>query len=106
MDIEVESCFQGKSVKHTVSTVYEPEYERGIRWVDEPRVEGVASKFEMFGDLSVMELTVNHVYDILTKSGDPGPARWLHPDFVAHPRLVINFVRSGSYTANVLSKGA
>lgn len=104
-NIEVETCYQGKTARHSVSTAYLPEYDRGLRWVDEPYIEESAKKFEMFGDLSVMELTVNHVHTILQTSGDPLVGRWLHPDFVTEPRLLINYVRSGSYTANVIPAG-
>merc|ERR1712032_329013 len=59
----------------------------------------------MFGDLSVMEMTVNHISAVLSKFGDPAPARWMQPEHVAQPRLIVNYVRSGSYVADVITAG-
>jgi S1-C subfamily serine protease len=105
-DVEIQTCYQGKPVRHNVSMAWSPEYERGIRFVAEPMIDGMASKYELFGDISVMEMTVNHISTILSTSGDAGPVRWLHPDLVAQPRLIVNFVRQGSYVSDVLSVGS
>merc|ERR1719379_1384954 len=104
--VEVQTCFKGKPVRHNVSMAWTAEYERGIRFVAEPQMEGMASKYELFGDIAVMEMTVNHISTILQATGDAGPVRWLHPDLVAQPRLLVTFVRSGSYVADVLSVGS
>jgi len=105
-DVEFETCFEGKTQQHTVSMNWKPEYDKGIRYVTEPTVEGVSSQYELFGDVAVMAMTVNHVDAILTTVGDPAPARWMHPDFVAQPRLIVNYVRSGSYASHVIPVGS
>merc|ERR1719389_266354 len=104
--VKFETCYKGKTIKHTASMDWKPEYERGLQWVHEPNMDGYNKDYEMFGDVSVMQMTVNHVSTAVSKMGNPGPARWLHPDLVATPRLMINFVRSGSYAAGILSTGA
>ena len=40
------------------------------------------------------------------KKGDPGPARWLHPDLVSKPKLIVNYVRPGSYASAVIPVGS
>ena len=47
---------------------------------EENKIEDI--EYEMFGDISVMEMTVNHISSVISNTGDPGPARWLHPDLV------------------------
>lgn len=105
-DVEFETCSQGQVTKHTVSLAWKDDYERGIRWIDEPALSGMGKQYEMFGDLSVMQMTVNHVSAVISQRGDPGPARWLHPDFISTPRLIINYVRPGSYASDFLFVGA
>lgn len=104
--VKFETCFKGKLIQHTVSMDWKPDYGRGLQWVAEPNLMGLNNDYEMFGDISVMQMTVNHVSQAVSKMGNPGPARWLHPDLVSQPRLVINYVRSGSYAADVLPLGA
>lgn len=105
-EMEVETCRLGATTRHAVSLAWAPEYERGLRFVNEPYIAGIASEYEMFGDISIMQMTVNHISTILASTGDPGPARWLHPDFVTEPRLIVNYVRSGSYASGVVAPGA
>lgn len=105
-DVEFETCAQGKVTKHVVSMAWKDEYERGLRYIDEPALSGMGEKYEMFGDLSVMEMTVNHISAVVSTRGDPSPARWLHPDMISTPRLIVNYVRSGSYASDFLSVGA
>jgi len=81
-------------------------YGKGIVSVDEPEIEKEKTKYEIFGDISVMELTVNHINALMTQYNNPGPARWLHPDLVTKPRVVVNYVRGGSYGSDVLMSGA
>jgi len=105
-EVQVQACFQGKTTTHKVSMDWSSEYNQGVRWVDEPHQEDMASAYEMFGDMSIMEMTVNHVSAVLNNLGDPGPARWLHPDVVTQPRLMINYVKQGSYASSVTGVGA
>jgi S1-C subfamily serine protease len=105
-DATFEMCTNGETTKHEVSLSWSPAYGQGVRYVDEPTLEGLSDSYELFGDISVMAMTVNHVRAIIAKTNDPSPARWLHPDFIAHPRLVVNHVRSGSYAADVIAAGS
>jgi len=105
-EVEVQACFQGKTTTHKVSMDWLSEYDQGVRWVEEPHQNNMASAYEMFGDMSIMEMTVNHVSAVLHNLGDPGPARWLHPDVVTQPRLMINYVKQGSYAGSVTGVGA
>merc|ERR1740117_2192159 len=102
---EFETCFKGKTTKHKVSMDWKPAYGRGLQWISEPNMAGVNKDFEMFGDISVMQMTVNHVSAIMQRMG-PGVSRWLRPDLVATPRLIVNYVRSGSYAGKILPIGA
>jgi len=104
--MKVETCFKGKVTQHKVMLDWKPDYGRGLQWVAEPNMNGVSNEYEMFGDVSVMQMTVNHVSTAISKYGNPGPARWLHPDLIAQPRLVINYVRSSSYASDILPIGA
>jgi len=105
-DIEVETCRNGVSATHVVGTAWTPDSGAGIVEVLEPRVEGMPERYEMFGGVLVMEMTVNHIDEVLRVMGDPGPARWLQPHEVAHPRLVIAFVERGTWASSVFSVGS
>lgn len=104
--VDIETCFGGNALKHSVSMAWAPEYERGLQTVDEPYIAEMSVRYEMFGGVSVMQMTVNHVSAVLSTYGDPGPARWLHPDLVDQPRLVINYVQSGSYPESIFAPGS
>jgi len=58
--VELETCFKGKTIKHKVSMDWKPDYGRGLQWIAEPNMMGVNNDYEMFGDVSVMQMTVNH----------------------------------------------
>jgi S1-C subfamily serine protease len=100
--VQFETCNKGTITKHKASRAWNPNYERGIRYVNEPAFTDV--EYEMFGDISIMEMTINHIAVVI--QSDPGPARWLHPDLISQPRLMINFVRPASYAADFLSPGS
>lgn len=104
-DVEIETCHGGKTTKHTASLAWSPEYERGLRLVKEPNTEGLSTAFEMFGDISIMQMTINHVSQAM-EEGNPGLYQWMHPAHIHEPRLVVNYVRPGSYAANAVSAGS
>jgi len=104
--VTFETCFEGKTTKHTMSMDMDPDYMKGLQLIHEPNAVGMAKEYEMFADISVMPMTVNIIRAVISRMGNPGPARWLHPDLVSKPRLVVNYVRSGSYAAHVLPIGA
>lgn len=99
-----ETCKDGKTQTHEASLDWRQDYDQGIRYVEEPAFEKI--EFETFGDISVMQMTVNHISAVIENTGDPGPARWLHPDRVTEPRLVVNYVAPGSYAADFLTAGS
>jgi len=105
-DVAFKSCHRGKLIEHKVSMGWSPEYDRGIHFVDEPHMSGSNKKYELFTDISVTEMTVNHISAVLYKNRDPGPARWLHPDFVSKPKLIVNYVKPGSYASAVIPVGS
>jgi len=69
-------------------------------------IDGRDKTYEMFGDLAVMEMTVNHVAEALRRSGSPQITRWLLDERVTEPRLMVIYVRPGSYATEVLPEGA
>lgn len=106
-DMDFETCSQGVVTRHTVSLAWRSEYDEGINLVTEPRMRDYDEAFEVFGDLGVMQMTENHIDEVVYGwRQDMGPSRWLHPDSVTEPRLVVNFLRAGSYAGKVLSTGA
>lgn len=107
-DVKFETCnAAGDVVAHLASLDNVEELsDRGIVRVDEPTYEHNKTRYEIFGDVSVMQLTVNHIDSLIAATQNPGPARWLHPDLVTTPRLVVNYVRGGSYGADVLAAGS
>jgi len=105
-DVAFKTCHKGKIIEHKVSMTWSPEYDRGIHFVDEPHMSGFNKKYELFTDISVTEMTVNHISAVLYNNGDPLPARWLHPDFVSKPKLIVNYVRPGSYASAVIPVGS
>jgi S1-C subfamily serine protease len=104
-NVEFETCHQGKLVSHKVKIAWSEEFSKGLATVEEPNVNGFGQKYEMFGDLSVMQMTVNHVAS-LVRAGSTSVARWLEPTEIIHPRLIVNFVRQGSEVSEFLVPGA
>jgi len=105
-DVTFEICSKGETTKHAVSLDWNPDYERGIQYIDEPNFMGISKQYELFADISVMQMTENHISTIVQQFGMPGPARWLHPTLRSQPHLIVNFVRSGSYAHDILPIGA
>jgi len=105
-DIEIETCRSGISATHRVGTAWTPDSGAGLVEVLEPRVEGVAEKYEMFGDVLVMEMTINHIDEVLRTRNDPGPSRWMQPPFNVEPRLIIAYVERSTWASSVFPVGA
>lgn len=103
---EMQTCSKGVTTTHSLSMAWAPEYELGVHWIDEPRQDGRAGAYELFADMSIMELTINHIDEVLKKYEDPGPTRWLHPDLITEPRLIVNYVKPGSYASSVVGVGS
>eukprot|EP00927_Polykrikos_kofoidii_P032257 TRINITY_DN2753_c0_g1_i1.p1 TRINITY_DN2753_c0_g1~~TRINITY_DN2753_c0_g1_i1.p1 ORF type:complete len:615 (+),score=88.76 TRINITY_DN2753_c0_g1_i1:74-1918(+) len=105
-DVEFETCSQGHVAKHRASLKWMPDYDSGLRYVDEPTLEGTGEAYEFFADVCVVEMTANHIDTIMQTMRDPGPMRWTTPELVAQPRLMVSFVSSGSHAADVIAPGS
>mmetsp|Transcript_104006 Transcript_104006/g.184685 ORF Transcript_104006/g.184685 Transcript_104006/m.184685 type:complete len:855 (+) Transcript_104006:43-2607(+) len=105
-EVSFQTCLKGKITTHKVKTAMTPDYEKGIPYIDEPITRKVNSKFEMFGDIGVMSMTVNHISAAYQKTHAPQITRWLLPERVTKPRLMIVYVRPGTYASEVIPEGA
>eukprot|EP00931_Biecheleriopsis_adriatica_P090579 TRINITY_DN64540_c0_g1_i1.p1 TRINITY_DN64540_c0_g1~~TRINITY_DN64540_c0_g1_i1.p1 ORF type:complete len:675 (-),score=144.43 TRINITY_DN64540_c0_g1_i1:43-2016(-) len=105
-EVELETCFQGKLTKHKVSTALTKDFESGIQKVREPILRGLSKEYEIFGDIGVMQMTENHVVRSFKDSSAASVLRWLLPERRIEPRVMIIYVRKGSYTSEVLPEGA
>lgn len=103
--VELTTCRNGTISKHTVSMVSSPEYEPGIRWVAEPQFEPSALDYEVFADVTVMQMTLNHVHLLMEAGVPPSYGRWLLEDNTFQPRLLITKVTAGTYASTVLAQG-
>lgn len=104
-DVSFETCRQGTVTKHTVSLKVVPR-DPGIELVDEPVMAGLTKEFEIFGGVTVMQMTANFVELMVDESGSPAVSRWLYPEKVDQPRLVVNYVDPTSYAGRVLKVGS
>jgi len=105
-DVGFKTCHKGKIIEHKVNMKWSAEYDRGIHFVDEPHQSGFSKKYELFTDISVTEMTVNHISAMLYNNRDPSPSRWLQPELVSKPKLIVNYVRPGSYASAVIPVGS
>jgi len=98
-------CQQGKETQHVVSIRWRPEYSLAVEDVEEPYFENEAMKYEIFAGITIMQMTTNHIADLL-KSGRPQTlSRWLLIENQAEPRLLITDVEEGTYASRVLTPG-
>eukprot|EP00913_Durusdinium_trenchii_P022657 g21280.t1 len=104
-EVALQSCLGGKITDHKVNTTRTPEFNQGIVYIDEPVTDGLTHKYEIFGDVGVMAMTQNHVSEAFHRSGNPRLSRWLLPEKVTKPRLMITYVRPGSYASEARRKG-
>lgn len=51
-------------------------------------------------------MTQNHVAEAFARSGSPKITRWLLPERAIKPRLMITYVRPGSYASEILAEGS
>mmetsp|Transcript_74182 Transcript_74182/g.197823 ORF Transcript_74182/g.197823 Transcript_74182/m.197823 type:complete len:588 (+) Transcript_74182:110-1873(+) len=102
--VEITMCKNGVESKHKVSLLWKKEYTPGIEMIEEPSFANVS--YEIFGDVGVMQMTVNHIQEIVQQTGDASATRWLYPGLSESPRLIVNYVRPGSYAADFLTVGA
>uniref|UniRef100_A0A7S4SXG7 Serine protease n=1 Tax=Alexandrium monilatum TaxID=311494 RepID=A0A7S4SXG7_9DINO len=103
--VELTACRNGTVTKHTVSMMSQPSFEPGIRMVMEPHFEPEALDFEVFADVTVMQMTKNHVAQLLQAGAPVTYGRWLLEDNALQPRLLVTNVGGGSYASTVLAPG-
>jgi len=98
-------CQQGKETKHVVSIRWRPEYSVAVNDVEEPHFEDKALDFETFAGVTLMQMTSNHIVELL-KAGRPQTlSRWLLVENQEKPRLIITHVEEGTYASRVLTPG-
>lgn len=102
--VEVQVCHGGQTTTHEVPLSWLKEYETGVQYVDEPSYDADLTQFELFGDVSVMQLTLNHIETLYKHM--PDLAAFLRPDQSGTSRLVVHFVEPGSYASEFLSPGS
>lgn len=105
-EVPFTTCFHGKITKHRVNTSWTKKDDQGINYIDEPVIDERDKNYEMFGDIGVMDMTVNHVAGALQRGSSAQITRWLLADRIKKNRLMIIYVRPGSYATEVLPEGA
>lgn len=103
--VEVEVCRNGTVSRHAVSLAWNSSYEPGIRKVTEPHFEPLALDYEVFAGVTIMEMTLNHVQALLQSGWPASYGRWLLPENLAEPRLLVTKVKKGTYAETVLGTG-
>jgi len=103
-DFHFVTCRGGKSTEHKASLAWHPEFDRGIRSVEEPTFDNV--EYEIFGDLTIMEMTDNHIQHFAIQMGLSETMHWLHPNLMYTPRLIVSDVKPGSYADDFLVVGS
>jgi len=103
--VTLEVCRQGQKTTHLIETMgWRPEYDRGIKQVLEPHFHPETLDFESFAGVTVMQMSVNHILELL-KDGPVTLGRWMLPENQIEPRLLVTHVTRGTYASRVLSPG-
>merc|ERR1719353_1446654 len=102
--VEVEACQNGVTSTHQVPLAWKDAYETGIQYVDEPSFEAKLTQYEMFGDISIMQMTMNHI-ELFYRS-NPELAGFLRSDLSGDSWLIVNYVDPGSYASEIIRPGA
>jgi len=98
-------CQNGEVSKHVVSIRWRPQYSVSVEDVEEPHFESKYLDFDVFAGVTFMQMTVNHIVELL-KAGRPQTlSRWLLIENQEIPRLVITHVEEGTYASRVLTSG-
>merc|ERR1719191_1533133 len=83
------TCKDGMHTAHNASLSWRPEFDRGIRFVDEPTFGDI--EYEIFGDVTIMQMTQNHILQLVEENYLEA-THWLHPDVIYSPRLIVSAV--------------
>jgi len=103
--IQLKVCHNGVVQVHNMSMQWQDTYHGGVRTVEEPYYEPQATQFEIFAGITMMQLTVNHIYSLMVDGGHPTLGKWLLPENQAVPRILVTHVDEGVYASHVLSPG-
>ena len=72
--------------------------------MEEPSFETKLTEYEMFGEISVMQMTMNHIE--LFYRGNPELAGFLRSDLSGDSWLIVNYVEPGSYASEIIRPGS
>jgi len=98
-------CLRGRETTHNASLLWRPEYSMEVEDVDEPHFQPDKVDFEVFAGVTFMQMTVNHIMDLLRLGRPQTLSRWLLVENQMQPRLLITHVEEGGYTSRVLAPG-
>jgi len=99
----VKVCKNGETKEHTLSMDWQESFETGVREIREPFFEQAAFDYEVFAEVTIMQMSINHI--ALLMSMIPSFDRWLTPEGIKEPKLLVTRVQPGGYAASVLARG-
>jgi len=99
----IKVCRNGKLTEHTLSMDWQDRFETGVREVREPFYEQQAFDYEVFAEVTIMQMSINHIAMLMGRI--PSYDRWLTPEGIREPKLLVTKVQPGGYGASVLSRG-
>jgi hypothetical protein len=107
--VKVKTCSMDgdkKEREHTISMEWKPDkYVGGIRNIVEPFWDPESQSYEIFSGITIMEMTVNHIINLLRAGQPPTLGRWLLPENMQKKQLIITHVQPGGYASRVVSPG-
>eukprot|EP00927_Polykrikos_kofoidii_P029190 TRINITY_DN25280_c2_g5_i1.p1 TRINITY_DN25280_c2_g5~~TRINITY_DN25280_c2_g5_i1.p1 ORF type:complete len:885 (+),score=124.40 TRINITY_DN25280_c2_g5_i1:28-2682(+) len=104
-NVQVTTCRGGTIENHSVRMEFRDSLNFGIKNIAEPYYQRADLEFEFFGDIMVMQMTRNHVIEIMQRQPTSAVTRWLVPRQRKKAHLMIVFVTPGSYADRVLEPG-
>jgi len=80
-------------------------YDLGVPIIEEPYWHPTAKNFEVFAGITVAEMTVNHVLQLIQSGADPRLGRYLDPEARKEKKLLIVHAQAGTYASHVVGPG-
>jgi len=99
----IKVCRNGEISEHTLSMDWQRGFETGVREVREPYYEQQAFDYEVFAEVTIMQMSINHIAMLMRVI--PSFDRWLSAEGIREPKLLVTKVQPGGYGASVLSRG-
>jgi len=103
--VSLRVCYKGKDSSHKMTMAWRDEYEPGIKFVREPHFSKSALDYEAFAGVTLMQMSLNHVYQLLSTGQYPTMGSWLVPKNQLKPRLLITHVEPETYASHLISPG-